>query len=103
MTKPIDLAAIGQAIIAQTKQIEECFQNSQQILRSSGQENNIDVDNFSTSIHTLNRLVSQLTVSLNLLIYNIYIKFLQMKIAERDHERDLHLKEIRKLKDLSLK
>lgn len=43
MTKPVDLAAIGQAVIAQTKQIEECFQNSQQILRSSEQCNNVDL------------------------------------------------------------
>lgn len=62
MAKPVDLKAVGQAIISQTKLIEECFQNSQVALRNSEQCNNVDVDNFSTSIHTLTRLVSQLTV-----------------------------------------
>jgi hypothetical protein len=70
MVKPVDLAAIGQALFAETKQIEECFQNSQMALRNSEQCNNVIVDNFSTSLNTLNRLVSQLTVRNQLFCLN---------------------------------
>lgn len=61
MSKTIELSSIGQAMIKQTKLIEECFQNSHYSFRNS-ESSNDDVESLSMSINTLGRLVSQLTV-----------------------------------------
>lgn len=63
MSKSVDLATIGQALIIQTKHLEECFQNSQKSLKNSEQSNSQDDEDCTMSINTLSRLVSQLTVS----------------------------------------
>lgn len=57
MSKTVDLAIIGNALIAQTRQLEQCFQNSMMSSETS------EVEDFSLSINTLGRLISQLTVS----------------------------------------
>lgn len=95
MSKTVDLAVIGNALIAQTKQLEHCFQNSMMSSEAS------EVEDFSLSINTLGRLISQLTVRnyMNLFIFVNLTLFSQLKIAERDYEREFLLKENQKLHD----
>jgi hypothetical protein len=86
ITKQSDLASIAKTLQVQTKYAEEWIQAAHKKLAqsSSDQVDLCEVDNINVTVNTLNRLVSQLSI----------------KIAERDHERELYLRENQKLREL---
>jgi hypothetical protein len=83
--KQSDLATISQALYKQAEHIEEWIQSTQKCLNADSQssENNKEDDTISISLSTFNSLISQLTI----------------KIAERDHEREIYLRENQRLRE----
>ncbi|KAG5673632.1 hypothetical protein PVAND_003661 [Polypedilum vanderplanki] len=88
LKKQSDLASIAKTLQIQAKFTEEWIQAAQQKMKmtqSNWDQNSLcEVDNINITVNTLNRLISQLSI----------------KIAERDHERELYTKENLRLREL---
>ncbi|XP_070503861.1 rho guanine nucleotide exchange factor 12-like [Chironomus tepperi] len=84
--KQSDLATISQALYKQAQHIEEWIESTQKCLiaeDSQNSESNKKDDTISISLSTFNSLISQLTI----------------KIAERDHEREIYMRENQRLRE----